>query len=88
MLITSCVSKLLKAKLTACATNVNDLFEVAKGRLRRYLGSRSLRGRTSTTRQIYTVRKHSTFISTVRAVLGYDMAFQGVKAKISVKRVS
>ena len=41
MLATRCVSKLLKAKLTTLATNVNDVLEVAKRQRRRYLGSRS-----------------------------------------------
>ena len=41
MLVTRCVSKLLKAKLTTLATNVNDVLEVAKRQRRRYLGSRS-----------------------------------------------
>ena len=41
MLVTKYVSKLLKAKLTTLATNVNDVLEVAKRQRRRYLGSRS-----------------------------------------------
>ena len=41
MLVTRCVSKLLKAKLTTLARNVNDVLEVAKRQRRRYLGSRS-----------------------------------------------
>ena len=39
--VTRYVSKLLKAKLTTLATNVNDVLEVAKRQRRRYLGSRS-----------------------------------------------
>ena len=41
MLVTRSVSKLLKAKLTTLATNVNDVLVVAKRQRRRYLGSRS-----------------------------------------------
>ena len=41
MSVTRCVSKLLKAKLTKLATNVNDVLEVAKRQRRRYLCSRS-----------------------------------------------
>ena len=41
VLVTRYVSKLLKAKLTTLATNVNDVLEVAKRQRRRYLGSRS-----------------------------------------------
>ena len=41
VLVTRYVSKLLKAKLTTLARNVNDVLEVAKRLRRRYLGSRS-----------------------------------------------
>ena len=41
VLVTRYVSKLLKAKLTTLAVNVNDVLEVAKRQRRRYLGSRS-----------------------------------------------